>query len=279
MKPSEKSESEEYMMGDAYRVAKQAYDKKDKTMTTRDAGLTQEEQVEAAEVHAAGSSHCGEIKSKSAFSRYSTFTIHCGVPQGCPFSPLAFLIIAEGLTWLIEDCPDVEGIEINGAVIKISQFADDSQIIVRTYESIQRVRPMLEKYEKATNMRGNKSKFVGIQCGTLKDQPIPPNIPPQIKWLKQKEHTNILGVPFWVHDPEEEWWDEKYLQIKTKMANWHSLTGLTLHGRVLLANSMIYSIPRYWTQSSKPPDRIIECLEADVYHLLWAKTMKLKPKQ
>jgi hypothetical protein len=71
MKPSEKSESEEYMMGDAYRVAKQAYDKKDKTMTTRDAGLTKE-QVEAAEVHAAGSSHCGEIKSKSAFSRYST---------------------------------------------------------------------------------------------------------------------------------------------------------------------------------------------------------------
>jgi hypothetical protein len=71
MKPSEKSESEEYMMGDVYRVAKQAYDKKDKTMTTRDAGLTQE-RANAAEVHAAGSSHCGEIKSKSAFSRDST---------------------------------------------------------------------------------------------------------------------------------------------------------------------------------------------------------------
>jgi hypothetical protein len=39
----------------------------------------------------------------------------------------------------------------------------------------------------------------------------------------------------------------------------------------MLANSMIYSIPRYWMQSSKPPDRIIEGLEADVYHLLWAK--------
>jgi hypothetical protein len=44
------------------------------------------------------------------------------VPQGCPFSPLAFLIIAAGLTRLIEDCPDIEGIEINGAVIKISQL-------------------------------------------------------------------------------------------------------------------------------------------------------------
>jgi hypothetical protein len=103
------------------------------------------------------------------------------VPQGCPFSPLALLIIAEGLTRLIEDCPDIGGIEINGAVIKISQFADDTQIIVRTYESIQKAWPMLEKYETATNMRGNKSKFVEIQCGTLKDQPIPPNIPPQIK--------------------------------------------------------------------------------------------------
>jgi hypothetical protein len=59
MKPSEKSESEEYMMGDAYRVAKPAYDKQDKTMTTREAGLTQK-QV-AAKVHAAGSSHRGEI--------------------------------------------------------------------------------------------------------------------------------------------------------------------------------------------------------------------------
>jgi hypothetical protein len=77
MKPSEKKESEEYMMGDAYRVAKQAHDKKDKTMTTRDAGLTKE-QVEAAEVHAAGSSHCGEIKSKSAFSRDSTSSLVIG---------------------------------------------------------------------------------------------------------------------------------------------------------------------------------------------------------
>jgi hypothetical protein len=44
--------------------------------------LTQE-QVEAAEVHAAGSSHCGEIKSKSAFSRYSTPPcVHCASRRG-----------------------------------------------------------------------------------------------------------------------------------------------------------------------------------------------------
>jgi hypothetical protein len=130
---------------------------------------------------------------------------------------------------------------------------------------------MLETYEKATNMRGNKTKFQGIQCGTLRDQPIPQGIPPQIKWLKLGEHAKILGVPLWTHDQEEEWWEEKFLQIKTKMANWDNLAGLSLHGRVMLANAMIHSIPRYWMQSSRPPDHIIEGLEADVYHLLWAK--------
>jgi hypothetical protein len=78
MKPSEKSESEEYMMGDAYCVVKQAYDKKDKTMTTRDAGPTQEP-VEAAEVHAAGSSHCGEIKSKRHLAAVRHRPASCGL--------------------------------------------------------------------------------------------------------------------------------------------------------------------------------------------------------
>jgi hypothetical protein len=75
----------------------------------------------------------------------------------------------------------------------------------------------------------------------------------------------------WTYDEEELWWEEKYLQIETKMANWHSLTGLSIHGRVMLANAMIYSIPRYYMQSSIPPDGVIDGFEADVYHLLWSK--------
>jgi hypothetical protein len=38
---------------------------------------------------------------KANGSRSNPFTIKCGVPQGCPFSPLAFLMIAEALTRLI----------------------------------------------------------------------------------------------------------------------------------------------------------------------------------
>jgi hypothetical protein len=65
---------------------------------------------------------------------------------------------------------------------------------------------------------------------------------------------------------EEEQWCEEKLQVKTKLADWHSLAGLSLQGRVMLANSMIYSIPGYWMQSSIPPDEIIDGLEADANH-------------
>jgi hypothetical protein len=153
----------------------------------------------------------------------------------------------------------------------MSQFAGDTQIITKNYKSVAKLWPILDIYEKATNMRGNKSKFVRIQCGALRDSKIPRDTPPEIEWLRRGRLTKILGVPFWTHDEEEQWWEEKYLKIKTKMANWHSLAGLSLQGRVMLANSMIYSIPRYWMQSSIPPDKIIDGLEADVYHLLWAK--------
>eukprot|EP00962_Isochrysis_galbana_P008703 scaffold2423_cov113-Isochrysis_galbana.AAC.13 len=48
-----------------------------------------------------------------------------GCPKDVPaISPLAFLVIAEALTRLIQNDPNIKGIEINGEHIKISQFAD-----------------------------------------------------------------------------------------------------------------------------------------------------------
>jgi hypothetical protein len=75
MMTSELSESEECKntMGDASRAApqEQEFDKQDKTIGTRAAGLTQD-QPRAAKVHAAGSTHPGETKVKNKLSRDST---------------------------------------------------------------------------------------------------------------------------------------------------------------------------------------------------------------
>jgi hypothetical protein len=59
------------------------------------------------------------------------FTIKCGVPQGCPFSPLAFLVVAEALMRMVLKAPDIKGLTAYGEEHRISQFADDTQLLLK----------------------------------------------------------------------------------------------------------------------------------------------------
>ena len=59
------------------------------------------------------------------------FTIGSGMPQGCPLSPLTFLLTTEALTRVINGDPDIQGVDLNGYDLKISQFADDTALIAR----------------------------------------------------------------------------------------------------------------------------------------------------
>jgi hypothetical protein len=67
-----------------------------------------------------------------------------------PLSPLAFLVVAEALTRLIQRDATIKGIEINRANIKISQFADDTQIFAETYKEITKALRWVAIYERAS---------------------------------------------------------------------------------------------------------------------------------
>ena len=58
-----------------------------------------------------------------------SFPLHSGVAQGCPISPLLFLVITEALTRLIIEDKNIIGVPINGTNHKISQYADDSTLL------------------------------------------------------------------------------------------------------------------------------------------------------
>jgi exonuclease III len=207
---------------------------------------------------------------KANGSRSNPFTIKCGVPQGCPFSPLAFLIIAEALTRLIQNDPEIKGIEINEVHIKISQFADDTQLFAETYEDFLKALEWVRVYEKATGSKVNAHKYVGIQWGTQKRKP-PPDTFKCYNWLRPGEYTKILGVPFWSTGENDTFWEGLYLKIKRRIANWRQLSNLSIIGRATLANFLIYSVPRYWAQTLAAPKWFHTCLEADVYQLLWER--------
>ncbi len=78
--------------------------------------------------------------------REKPYSILSGVPQACPFSQLAFLVIAEGLTRLILES-DIAGIPVGNTTLKLSQFADDTQLLLKGYSKFPKVWPLLDQYE------------------------------------------------------------------------------------------------------------------------------------
>ena len=53
-----------------------------------------------------------------------------GVRQGCPLSPYIFILCAEILANKIRENKDIKGITVCGNEIKISQYADDTTMIL-----------------------------------------------------------------------------------------------------------------------------------------------------
>ena len=200
----------------------------------------------------------------------SEFELKCGTAQGCPLSPLLYLCVMEAFTRTVKAEGKVKGMKIRGATYKLSQFADDTVLLLRTFGSIDEVWKILATFEKATGQRVNTTETEGLLLGNMRDSAAAPG---WIKWCKDGDYIISLGVPFGndFDNSQQElgFWRKIYHTTKSIMARWSAIFRLTLRGRVLIANAMVYSRFRYWTQVMMMPEEIIDWLEEDIHELIW----------
>ena len=204
------------------------------------------------------------------------FELGSGVAQGCPLSPLLFLIIAEPLTRLINRNRDIEGVRIkteNGTYRhKISQFADDSTLIL-LLRDITPALDTLELWQAATCMKENAGKREILPLGPLKRQynALPPRLtPPGARVAKLGERVTALGAPLGNDFDLEDWWLARYQVVKPRIAAWNGLGRLSLEGRNILLQSILYGSMRYWFFFLPVPESIIDIIESDAKVLLWS---------
>ena len=75
------------------------------------------------------------------------FYVKRGCRQGDPISPYIFILCAEVLGQMIRKYESIRGIIINNKEYKISQYADDTQLLLDgSEESLQETLRILEKY-------------------------------------------------------------------------------------------------------------------------------------
>ena len=181
-----------------------------------------------------------------------------------------FLCITEALTRLIQQDNTIKGVEAVGIQHKISQFADDTTLIAKPTD-LPRMQKHLDTWCEATGMKENKNKREGLLLGRLnrfKDQ-APQNI--VTDWTPDGTSIRALGVPMGNKLDEEEWWFKRYRIVKARIAAWKSLSHLSITGRNLLLQAILYGSLRYWLFTMRMPESLHVALDKDSYNLLWAQ--------
>ena len=205
------------------------------------------------------------------------FGIKSGVAQGCPVSPLLFLIVAQGLRISLE-LEGVKGVSIGDITTFISQFADDTTLILKNSGQLEPAFTAIRKWCRATGMRENVKKREGLPLGGYRADPrfitgsrtTHPYIS-TIKWVQEGGWVTSLGVPIGNDLDHGRWWKKKIDAVREIANKWRGIMRRSYFGRNLVMQAMYYGRYRYWLWSM-PIDRdAISKIQSDATRLLWAK--------
>jgi hypothetical protein len=177
------------------------------------------------------------------------FEIYSGVAQGCPVSPLLFLIIAQGLAVAIKDA-EIEGIKIKAVEIILAQFADDTTVFLRNWAELRRVSKPIQKWCGATAMRENITKREALAMGSYRKRTVPQDLR-NIAWAKEGEWIRSLGVPIGNELDHALFWKKKIQATRDKANRWAGLCRSSYFGRNLIVQAMFFGSLRYWLYTIK----------------------------
>ena len=96
------------------------------------------------------------------------FQLNRGVRQGCPLSPYLFILCLEILGNAIRNCDQIKGICVLDAEYKISQYADDTTLILdRSEKSMHQSFSLLDSFASVSGLRINHEKTEALLQGIV----------------------------------------------------------------------------------------------------------------
>ena len=160
--------------------------------------------------------------------------LYRGVRQGCPLSPLLYCLVAETLGQAIRRDNSIRGIPIPGAnkQSKVSQYADDTTLILADNYSITQSFNLINIFEWGSGSRLNAQKTEGLWLGSAASKQ---TRPVNITWTTDK--LKILGVYFGTSNVKHANWIDCVIKLEKRLNLWKSRT-LSLKGKSLIINSI-----------------------------------------
>ena len=140
-----------------------------------------------------------------------------GKDDGAPLSGLLFVIEIELLVRALKKDTDIKGIKVEQKEIKITQYADDTTVLVKFCDSVLRLLKLLEEFRQVSGLEINTEKTEVMWLGTWKNRTEKPF---EFKW--PQEPVLALGVHFF-YDLERANvlnFEEKITELERTLNNW-----------------------------------------------------------
>lgn len=115
------------------------------------------------------------VNVNSYLSRF--FSLSRGVRQGCPLSPLLYVLVAEVLACSIRANARIKGLSLPGSsdpLSLISQYADDTSLVVCSDNAIPACFEVYDVHERGSGSKLNLSKSKGLWLGPWANRAEPP---------------------------------------------------------------------------------------------------------
>ena len=205
------------------------------------------------------------------------FKIERGVRQGCPLSPYLFVLSVEVLASAIRSDQHIKGISVNQKEIKLSQYADDTTLILDgSKDALETSLDVIGKFSKISGLRLNNKKTEALWIGSkARNQDI--MFPEKgFRW----QHLKIKTLGVWLSiEPEltvKLNFNEKKEKVRNLLRNWQ-YRRLSLLGKIAILKSLIASQLVHVLSPLPTNHQAIKELNGAFYHFLWdGKPDKIK---
>ena len=123
----------------------------------------------------------------------SSITLERGLRQGCALSMPLYVLTAETMATKIRENSKIRGLQppASQEELKLSQYADDTTLLLTDDESITEAFTIFDLYERAAGTKINTEKFKGLWCGSYSERTDQPH---DFEWFTDLIPDKILGV-------------------------------------------------------------------------------------
>ena len=201
-----------------------------------------------------------------------SFPTERGIRQGCPLSPLLFVLAVEIMAIRIRKDKGIKGISLGAAgdskEQKIIQYADDTSLTLADEASIRKTIEIVEDFGKYSGLKLSTQKSTGMWLGSRRQEN------GFIKGIPMaRRNIKILGIYF---SPDTEAslipenWSDRIENIIRTIKRWENRNP-SLYGKVLLAKTLLISQLNHVIQALAIPKQTLARINTIIYRFLWKK--------